>query len=235
MSLSPADSNFPLFSPLHLTIVAAIPAAAGGLAWVTRAKPHAASAAGRLLGVFLVLNELVWYVYRYSHEGLHFPAGLPLQLCDMAVWITALAALLRTQSPAFFDLAWYWGLAGAGMAVLTPDLWDPFPSYPSLYFFAAHGGVVATVLFLVWSKQAKPRPGSWWKAFLAVNVYAAAVGAFNAAFKTNYLYLCNRPAHSSILDLFGPWPVYLLAAEPLALLLFWLLWLPFRRYGIRRL
>jgi hypothetical integral membrane protein (TIGR02206 family) len=217
------------FSLPHLAVVAAIPALAGGLAWVTRARPRSASAAGRLLGALLVLNELVWYVYRYSHEGFRFPAGLPLQLCDIAVWLAALAALWPTRSPALFDLAWYWGMAGAGMAVLTPDLWAPFPSYPSLYFFAAHGGVVATVLFLVWSKQARPGPGSWWKAFLAVNCYAAAVGAFNAAFKTNYLYLCNKPAHASLLDLFGPWPVYLLAAEPLALLLFWLLWLPFRR------
>jgi hypothetical integral membrane protein (TIGR02206 family) len=226
------SANLPLLSPLHLAIIAAIPALAGSLAWATRARPHAASVTGRLLGAFLVLNEIIWYVYRYSHEGLRFPSGLPLKLCDIAVWIAAIAALMRPLSPAFFELAWYWGLAGAGMAVLTPDLWAPFPSYPSLYFFAAHGGVVATVLFLVWSNQATPRPGSWWKAFIAVNCYAGAVGAFNAAFKTNYLYLCNRPGHPSILDLLGPWPVYLLAAELLTLLLFWLLWLPFRRWRL---
>jgi hypothetical integral membrane protein (TIGR02206 family) len=217
------------FQLTHLAIIAAIPAFAGALAGLTRGRPASASAAARLLGALLVLNELVWYLYRYSHEGLHFPAGLPLQLCDVAVWVAALAALWRTRRAALFDVVWYWGIAGAGMAVLTPDLWAPFPSYPSLYFFAAHGGVVAIVLFLVWSKQAAPRPGSWWKAFLAVNGYAGAVGAFNATFRTNYLYLCNKPAHASLLDLLGPWPVYLLAVEPVVLLLFWLLWMPFRR------
>lgn len=221
------------FGPLHLAIIAAIPVLAGGLAWATRGKPRAASAAGRLLGAALVLNELIWYAYRYGHEGFRFPAGLPLQLCDLAVWIAALAALWRSRRAALFDLAWYWGLAGAGMAVLTPDLWAPFPSYPSLYFFAAHGGVVGTVLFLEWSHQAAPRPGSWWKAFLTVNCYAGAVGAFNAVFHTNYLYLCRKPAHASLLDLLGLWPVYLVAAEPLVLLLFWLLWLPMRRRGSR--
>jgi hypothetical integral membrane protein (TIGR02206 family) len=217
-------------SPLvHVAIAAAIPALAGALAWATRGRSRAARLTARLAGSLLALNELVWWAFRYSHEGFRFPAGLPLQLCDVGVWLAVVAALACPRLPFVFELAWYWGIAGAGMAVLTPDLWAPLLSYPSIYFFAAHGGVVATVLFLVWSQQARPRRSSWWKAFVAVNVYAVAVGAFNAAFRTNYGYLCAKPEEPSLLDLLGPWPVYLLAAEPVALLLFWLLWLPFRR------
>ena len=118
------------------------------------------------LGWFLLGNELVWWVYRYSSEGWRFPEGLPLQLCDLGVWITVIAALKPSERN--FDLAYYVGLAGAGMATLTPDIWEPFPSYPTVYFFLAHGGVVATILALVWGGAGRPRPGSWWRALALV-------------------------------------------------------------------
>ncbi len=211
-----------LFGPAHLLILAAVPALAVALSRAPRPRITA-----RLLGVFLIVNELVWWVYRLRAEGFHFPQGLPLQLCDAGVWLAAFAGL--TLSPALFDIAYYAGIAGAGAALLTPDLWAPLASYPSVYFFLAHGFVVITVLMLPWSGLLRPRAGSLWRALIFLNLYAAAVGVFNFVFQTNYMYLCRRPVNASPLDWFGPWPVYLLAAEAVAVAVFWLLWWPWRR------
>ncbi len=220
-------NGLPLFGPTHLAIVAAVPAVAAALAFTARRRPAAGRPIRHILGAFLLLNEVVWYIYQIRNGYLHFPGQLPLQLCDLAVWLAALAVLSRSAWP--FDLVWYWGLCGAGMALLTPDLWTPFPSYLAIAFFLSHGGVVATILFLAWSGLARPRPGSVRRAFIAINAVAAAIGAFDAIFGTNYFYLRQRPSSASLLDLFGPWPFYILLAEPLVLLLFWILWLPFRR------
>jgi len=179
------------------------------------------------LGVALAVNEVVWYAYRFFVEGWRLPQGLPLQLCDASVWLTAWAAI--AASPRAFELAYYWGLAGAGMALITPDLWAPCWSYPTLYFWTAHCGIVVILLLMIWGGVARPRCGSMWRAFIAANVFGLATGLFNLAFKTNYMYLCRKPVASSLLDVLGPWPWYLLAGEGAALLLFWLLWLPFRR------
>ena len=223
-------NSLPLFGPAHLAILAAVPAVAAALAITARRRPAAGRPIGHALGAFLLLNELVWYAYQIHHGYLRFPGQLPLQLCDVAVWFAALAALLRSAWA--FDLVWYWGLCGAGMALLTPDLWTPFPSYLAIAFFLSHGGVVTTILFLAWSGEARPRPGSVGRAFIAVNAAAAVIGVFDAVFRTNYFYLRQRPSHASLLDFLGPWPLYILLAEPLVLLLFWILWLPFRRADV---
>lgn len=223
--MKPAD--FRLFGVTHFGILAAVPLIAFGLARLVRTRPSTGSLIRRSLGWFLIVNEIVWYSYRYSTEGFRFPEGLPLQLCDAMVWLTA-AALLSLNAWVF-ETAYLVGIAGAGMALLTPDLWAPLLSYPSIYFFVAHGAIVAGLLFLIWSGLMRLRKGCVWRALIAVNIFAIAVGGFNAIFGTNYMYLCRKPQGASLLDWLGPWPVYLLAGEVAALLLFWLLWLPFRR------
>lgn len=215
-----------LFGPAHLAILAAIAGVAAVFARWARTGDCAARRIRLGLGVFLLVNEIVWWVYRLRREGFRFPEGLPLQFSDLAIWLTIIALL--TVSRRSFEVAYYAGLTAATMAVLTPDLWAPLASYPSIYFFLGHGGVIAGVVTMVCGGIAKPGRGSVLRALLAVNLWAAGVGAFNAVFGTNYMYLCRKPVSASLLDYLGPWPVYLLGAEAVAAALFWLLWLPFR-------
>lgn len=218
-------SGFHLFGAAHVAILAAIPATAAALAGLAHRKPPLTRPIASSMGLLLAANEIAWYVWRIHAEGFRFPGGVPLELCDLTLWLTVVSAL--TLQPAVFEFAWLAGLGGAAMAVLTPDLWAAPLSYPSIYFFVAHGGLMAILLYLVWSGLARPRRGCVWRVFLWLNVYAAIVGAFNAVFHTNYMYLCQKPASASLLNFFGPWPWYLVGGEGTALLLFWILWMPF--------
>lgn len=214
---------------VHLAIIAAIPLVAALLAARARRRPAAARPIRLCLAVAIGANELVWYGYAAARGWVAPPHGLPLDLCDVALWLTVFT--LVSPRPWALDAIYYVGIAGSGMAVLTPDVGAPFPSYPAVKFFAAHGSVVAAILFLVFSGALRPRRHSWWRVLLAVNVYAALVGLFNARFGTNYMYLCEKPRSSTLLDLFGGWPWYLLGGEVMGLLLFALLYLPVRRAG----
>lgn len=178
------------------------------------------------LGWGLAANELIWWVYRYSHEGVH-RTNLPLQLCDVTVWLSVVACLtLRAWAVEFTYFA---GIAGAGMALLTPDLWSPWPSYPAIYFFLTHGGMVVACVVLSFGRAAPPlRTAAPACAFAVLVAYALALGAFNAILGTNYMYLCAKPRSLSLLNWLGPWPVYLGGAAAIGVALFWLLWLPVR-------
>lgn len=93
----------------------------------------------------------------------------------------------------------------------------------------AHGPIVTGALFLVWSKLARPQPGSVGRAMLALNIFAVIAGAFDFIFKTDYMYLRAKPQNASLLSLLGPWPWHILAAEGAAFAIFLPLYLLFRQ------
>lgn len=223
------NRNLPLLGVAHLAILGAILVAAAVLALLQR-RLGPASRSVRFGLAFLLLGDTLWWDgFLVLHRQLTFPAHLPIELCDFTLYLTLIA--LFTLNAVAFDLAYYFALAGTSMALLTPDLWERFPSLSTVQFFFAHGLVVASVLFLVWSRTARPRSGSVARAMLVLNACAACDGLFDWIFKTNYMYLRAKPANASLLNLFGPWPWYILVGEGLALGLFLMLYLPFRRAG----
>lgn len=169
---------------------------------------------------------------RVSLVSLDWIDILPLDLCDLAVLIAAWALLSLRQGP--YEVLYYWGLTGTLIATITPDVSAGFPDLGCVSFFGLHGGVVAAAIVLTRGSAMRPRAGSVWRVFAYTNAYAAIVGVVDWLFARNYLYLREKPSQASILDWFGPWPWYLLAADLFALILFLLLWLPFRKGEARR-
>jgi hypothetical integral membrane protein (TIGR02206 family) len=217
-------NGVPFFGIVHLAIIGMVPALAAILA-IAQLRFAPRSRVIRFgLAILLCVTSVSYYANFAMHGSRMFPNHMPLELCDDSLWLV-IAALL-TLKPAIFDVAYYWALAGASMSLLTPNMVNP-PAFIAIQYFADHGLIVVATLYLVWSRQARPRPGSVARAMVALNVVAAFVGTFDYFFKTDYMFLRAKPPTASLLDILGPWPWYILSCEGVGTGLFLLLYLPF--------
>jgi hypothetical integral membrane protein (TIGR02206 family) len=217
---------FHAFGPAHLAALGAVPIFAAVLAWLQRRIPGCGRAIRLSVVALLFVNFIAYYAsFALAGDPL-FPAHLPLELCDVSV-LMMIAALL-TLKPAIFDITYYWALAGAGNALFTPNFTQA-SRFIWVQYFVSHGLIVVATLYMVWSRQARPRPGSAARAMLATNLYAVIPGLWDFVYQTNYMYLRHKPPAPTLLDLLGPWPWYIIVCEVLAFVLFYLLYLPFRR------
>lgn len=173
----------------------------------------------------LVLCEAtlnIWYV----SEGVYdVKDTLPLELCTLSLYLSVLMLLLRSHWLA--HLVYFTGIAGALMALLTPALFYDFPHYRFIEFFAAHIAIILAALYMVWVEEYRPTLKSIGISMLYLNVLLVVIGSVNAMLGSNYMFISGKPDTTSLLDVLGPYPWYLLSLEGIALILFLLLQLPF--------
>jgi hypothetical integral membrane protein (TIGR02206 family) len=212
-----------------LTATAA--AAAAALALVARRRPNAAWLVplSRVLALLILAAYLTEQAATVLRGTWTVERSLPLQLTD-AVTLVAVAALW-SWGPLLVELTYFWGLSASLQAVLTPDLGQAFPSVFYFTYFTTHSGAVIAAVLLVFGLGMAPRRGAVGRVYLATVAFAALAAAADLLTGGNYMFLREKPERASLLDLLGPWPWYIAAAALLALALYVLLDLPFRRRG----
>jgi len=206
-----------LLTAEHVGALAAIALCSTGAVLAARTRPGAWIKA---LAVVLVVDEVSWLIFLLAggQPGSRLAQSLPLQLCDVGVFVAAFALWFRRQW--LVELTYFWGLTGTLQALLTPDLPQHFPTYPYFQYNIAHGGVVAAALLLVFGLDLYPRRSALLKVAAITIVYAALVGTVDALTDANYMYLRSKPPAPTLLDVMGPWPWYIGAAGLVALVLF---------------
>jgi hypothetical integral membrane protein (TIGR02206 family) len=207
---------------LGLIVVLSALVALAGRRW----KPPQIRWLGRLLALVLLAYVATVYLQKGLVRELSWRYALPLELCHW-VMLACVVALFR-PSPLAAEITYFVGLAGTLQATLTPEIGEGFPSWEFILFFWSHGIVLLAIVFLIASRQFKPRQGSVLRMMAFVNVYALAVGGIDKRCGWNYGYLCSKPGQPSLLDYLGPWPWYLVSLEFVALGNFLLLDLPWQ-------
>jgi len=220
----------PPFAPYgvaHMGTMVLTGLAAAGLVRLVRRRPGAGAGVRYSLFAAIAL-VLAFELGIGSREGwLTWRTLLPLHLCDAAM-VLALITLVWPRVAAA-EILYFWAASGSSLALLTPDLPWGFPRWEFFVFFGLHGLVLVAAAVLVFGMGLRPRPGAPLRAFLATAALAVLAGTVDVLLGMNFMFLRRKPLASTPLDWMGPWPVYIAVAAVVALVLFHLLALPFRR------
>lgn len=215
------DSSFELFGTGHLLAMIATITLAAAAAGAGRQSPAIERGLRYVLAGTLAAIAAGALATLAARDALRWVHLVPLQLSDFAVVLAVLALLTRWR-PAC-EVLYFWGLTGVFFAKVMPAVREPFPDPVTATYFALHGLVVVAAALLTFGSRVQFAPGAHWRALAFTAGYAAFVGLVNAITGANFLFLRRPPPEPTLLDYFGPWPVYIVVVAAIAAVSFWLL------------
>jgi len=151
---------------------------------------------------------------------------LPLHMCDLSeiflIWF------LLGGPKILYLCAFFWGLGGASMAILTPDISHHGLDY--IFFMIGHGMIIVGIMYATVALGNRP----YVKDILKVSAITAfillpIVYIINILLgePANFWYLVAKPGGASLMDMFPDPPYHLLYTTPIAIAVFYLIYLPY--------
>lgn len=175
---------------------------------------------------FLIFLQIFYTAWSIAVGDWRADYSLPLQLCDVAGIFAAI--MLFNKNYLIFETTYFWGLGGSLQALLTPDIGPySYPHYEFFNFFIGHCAILTAIMFMLVVEKYRPVPKSILRAVVITNIYMAITAIVNIATGGNYMFLCEKPGTSSIMDFLGPWPWYVLSLEVVGLVLMFICYMPF--------
>jgi hypothetical integral membrane protein (TIGR02206 family) len=151
---------------------------------------------------------------------------IPLHMCDLSeiflIWF------LLGGPRILYICAFFWGLGGATMAILTPDISHHDLDY--IFFMVGHGMIIVGIMYATVTLGNRPYAKDIATvAFITALVLLPIVYVINLLLgePANFWYLMSKPAGASLMDMFPEPPYHLLVTTPIAIALFYLIYLPY--------
>jgi len=174
----------------------------------------------RVFAVAIVAVNVPLQIIQFLPGEWNLQTSLPLQLCDWA-WLVAAIALWK-RSRLAGTITYLWALTLSIQGVLTPDLGTPYPGARWWMFWAMHLLIIWAAVYIVWGMRIRPTWRAYGQTVAITFVWLIATFCFNLVVGTNYGYVNGKPSRPSALDLLGPWPWYV-AAEIAVIATIWAL------------
>jgi hypothetical integral membrane protein (TIGR02206 family) len=222
--------QFSAYGPSYWGAIVVFVVGATLLVWVGRRQTESqARLLGRILGGLTA--AIYGSVLLYSLIPPSISYSVPLRLTDLAT--AAAAYALWSQRQWAFVLTYYWGLVLSAQALISPALEGrDFPHYEFLGFWAIHLLVVWAAIYLTWGRGMRPSWRSYRFVVVVTAAWVAIAFVFNSIAGTNYGFTNRKPTTASLLDVLGPWPVYIFTAATLIVIVWALMTWPWERATI---
>ena len=177
-----------------------------------------------LLLIFITISqELIDDILRWNVGIWDVAEDLPLHMCGISFFTSTYALYSKNQTA--FELSYFWGLAGAFQAVITPDP-TRFVMDVSLFWnFLSHGLIILNVLWMIVIDNMRCRVGSYLNAIIITNGILFIISIVNSILGGNYWFICEKPGGESPF-IMGEWPLYIIGFQISGILLLGLFYIP---------
>ena len=220
---------FEIFGTVHLMTIIAVIAVSVLLPKFYKSKSDSQkSSMNKIIAGVIALHVII-----SPYKDLYLLANpydwretIPLHMCDLSeiflIWF------LLGGPKILYLCAFFWGLGGASMAILTPDISHHDLDY--IFFMIGHGMIIVGIMYATVALGNRP----YAKDILIVSAITAfillpIVYAINILLgePANFWYLVAKPDGASLMDMFPEPPYHLLYTTPLAIAVFYLIYLPY--------
>jgi hypothetical integral membrane protein (TIGR02206 family) len=216
------------FSPAHIAWVLAVLLLIPPVVMLYRRRtPAVQEIILRTLAVVMLLCEVSLIVWQALIGAFTVQYSLPLQLCDISVFIE-FAAVFRKRSLLLTEFSYALGMPAALAAMITPGWYFPLLSFGYLRYALMHALLVLIPALLVWGNGYRPDIRRLPKVALLFVLLIAAAVTSNLLLGSNYMFLAYVPPDTTLV-VFQTWfgnPGYEIPEFFLLLLIWTALYLP---------
>jgi hypothetical integral membrane protein (TIGR02206 family) len=222
-------SPFILFGNIHIITMLVILAVSILLPMIYKNKSEVQKSVMTKMIAYIVIAHVVISPYKdlfLLENPYNWREVLPFHMCDLSEIF--LAWFLLGGPKILYKCAFFWGIGGATMAIITPDISHHDLDYA--FFMIGHGMIVIGIMYATVALNNRP----YAKDILTVSLITACVllpitYTINLLLgePANFWYLMAKPAGASLMDAFPEPPYHLLVLTPLAIATFVIIYVPY--------
>ena len=174
--------------------------------------------------ILLLINQAMDF-YREGIMSGRWQDGLPLHLCDFST--IAVILYFLTQNRNFFVFAFFFGIAGGGMSILTPDTVYGFPYVGYIQSQIGHTMILMGVSYAMIIDKQRPYLTDVIKALFYASILLLFTYLMNYILETNCWFLVEKPIGNNITSFMRPEPFHIIDLYIAAILICYAMYLPY--------
>lgn len=172
-----------------------------------------------------ILGYLLMLAATINDGTITLAEHLPVHACRFIALILPIVVWRRQRY--WLGVLYFWIMIGTVNASITPDIYFGFPNWNYFSYWMLHGFLIVIPLYYTIVIGIRIVHRDIWNAFWMANLYLFFSFIMNYIFDSNYMYSMQKPESTTLLSYLGDWPIYLLSIQLIALVLFYIAYLPF--------
>ena len=177
-----------------------------------------------IISLMMINHGMDFYFEGYQDQ---LKLGLPIHLCDFSS--AAIILYFFTKRREFFLFAFFAGISGAGMAILTPDSEYGFPNIHYVRHMIGHTMILLGVSYAIIIDSQRPYLKDVHKTLFVLSLLLLLMYFINYLLgpPANYWYVAEKPPGFNVTSLMRDAPYHMIDLYILAVIVCYLIYAPY--------